>query len=351
MRKKEVKKDNNCLVDLPSNHSFYGIDLMKFICAILVCAIHIRPFYVVESFARARTFNFYIQQYLCRIAVPFFFVVAGFFLFRKIDFDNVDFEVIKKYSFKIFRLFGMWYALLFVGSKWHLWYLPTLGIAVWFVAFIIKYKIKARYFIPVIIIFYIIGLLYDSYNGVAIYLSANMVFKKVTVLSNIFFKSCRTALFFGLPFVGMGAVFAKKRISIKPSVSFILFCVSMLLFLGEAYFLRHLNVNNHPFSKDRNLYIMLIPTVFFLFHFCASIRLKPSDIWKKLRILSMLIFYLHLFVYYFVLIALNMFKRHFSINMLGYTFLISMFLILVLSIIIERLSQKEKFSWLKYLYS
>ena len=35
MRKKEVKKDNNCLVDLPSNHSFYGIDLMKFICAIM----------------------------------------------------------------------------------------------------------------------------------------------------------------------------------------------------------------------------------------------------------------------------------------------------------------------------
>ena len=67
--------------NLSKKVNFNGIDVMKFLCAIFVCTIHIEPFgrniFGVDL-------NFWLMNYVCRVAVPFYFVSAGFFLFRKI---------------------------------------------------------------------------------------------------------------------------------------------------------------------------------------------------------------------------------------------------------------------------
>lgn len=56
---------------------YYCVDLVKFICSILVVMIHVAPFGVNNNVYTL--FNYGIQHYLARIAVPFFFVPQGVF--------------------------------------------------------------------------------------------------------------------------------------------------------------------------------------------------------------------------------------------------------------------------------
>ena len=59
---------------------YCGLDLLKFIMAVLVAARHmIQVFYPAES-----RWRLVIGSWLSNLAVPIFFIIAGFLLFRKI---------------------------------------------------------------------------------------------------------------------------------------------------------------------------------------------------------------------------------------------------------------------------
>ena len=102
---------------------FPAIDIIKFLCAILVVAIHIPPLSSFSDNVYADHLNYGICQYLARIAVPFYFAAAGFLFFRKLDIHNFNAGIFKKYIFKNLRLLGLWTVLLFDGSTGHLWYI------------------------------------------------------------------------------------------------------------------------------------------------------------------------------------------------------------------------------------
>ena len=55
----------------------YSLDLSRWIAAFLVICIHTVP---LSSFSRLG--NALFVQVVCRLAVPFFFVCSGYFLFR-----------------------------------------------------------------------------------------------------------------------------------------------------------------------------------------------------------------------------------------------------------------------------
>ena len=59
---------------------FKGIDLIKFIMAIFVVAIHTHPFEGLSE-------NVFIQFWniIVRFAVPYFFIASGFLLFSKVS--------------------------------------------------------------------------------------------------------------------------------------------------------------------------------------------------------------------------------------------------------------------------
>lgn len=57
-----------------------SVDLVKFIMAIFVVAIHTHPYTCIEN----ANLSFFIQK-LISLSVPFFFVASGFFLWRKMD--------------------------------------------------------------------------------------------------------------------------------------------------------------------------------------------------------------------------------------------------------------------------
>ena len=60
--------------------TYDAVDLMKWICSILVVYIHMSPVLTGAPFVDSL-----IADGVCRIAVPFFFATSAFFLFRKMD--------------------------------------------------------------------------------------------------------------------------------------------------------------------------------------------------------------------------------------------------------------------------
>ena len=100
---------------LPRKHQYNGIDVFKLLCAFLIIVLHIKPFHT--DYLGFDHLNYWIQNCVCRIAVPFYFTASGFLLFRKMDFSNIDNNRIKSYCFKILRLLGTWTFLLFIGGQ------------------------------------------------------------------------------------------------------------------------------------------------------------------------------------------------------------------------------------------
>ena len=83
--------------------NYYGIDLLKFIMAVCVVAIHTQPLYSVQSIVVQRLFDT-----ITSLAVPYFFSVSGFLLFSKIDADiscRKNMEVCKRYLSRVLSLY------------------------------------------------------------------------------------------------------------------------------------------------------------------------------------------------------------------------------------------------------
>ena len=147
---------------------FPVIDLIKFLCAILVVVSHVPPLESFTANAFAENLNFGMIHYLARIAVPFYFSAAGFFLFRKINFDSFDFSVFRNYIFKNLRLLGLWSVLLFAGGTGHLWFMGGLFVAVCLLGILLHYRVSMRKMAVLAIVLYAIGLIGDSYYGILV---------------------------------------------------------------------------------------------------------------------------------------------------------------------------------------
>ena len=105
-------------------------------------------------------------------------------------------------------------------------------------------------------------------------------------------------------------------------------------------------------ARDYNMFISLVPETFFLFYIATHISLPQSNVFKKLRIMSILIFFGHTLVIFFVS---NLFEVLGRLGLLIPNSLIQFFLIVAICIVvsyaIEELSQKERYKVLRHLYS
>jgi peptidoglycan/LPS O-acetylase OafA/YrhL len=94
------------------NKSYAGIDILKFVMAIAVIAIHCNA---VLSVSKGNTNYGYIyptcMNWFIQLAVPFFFIVSGFLLGQKLN-DVSNFNLKKKYlkdrTIHLFKLYGYW---------------------------------------------------------------------------------------------------------------------------------------------------------------------------------------------------------------------------------------------------
>ncbi|MBQ7596721.1 MAG: acyltransferase, partial [Clostridia bacterium] len=147
---------------------YKGIDVFKFICAVMVVAIHTFK-------AEENSVGFYFTlMHFCSLAVPFFFVCSGFFLFKKMEFDEKfrikktkeNFAILVTFEKRIILSYLIWSVIYFIvklanafsdgkqevveyikelpfnfflnGTELHLWYLLCIIYAVPILYFILR---------------------------------------------------------------------------------------------------------------------------------------------------------------------------------------------------------------------
>ena len=159
--------------------AYPGIDVFRIVAAILVIAIHTYPLADLNS-----TADYLVVHVVCRIAVPFFFLASGFFLFPA-GTDPLDalphflkrsaciyaaaivlYIPVNLYAgyFKTEHLLpAMLRDIFFDGTFYHLWYLPAAILGAGFC--LRRFGIKGAFAVSAVL--YLIGLFGDSYYGVA----------------------------------------------------------------------------------------------------------------------------------------------------------------------------------------
>ena len=336
------QKQQPISVDRSGNYN--GMDLMKFLGAIMVFTMHILPFYgesPVEKYM-----NYALKNYLFRVAVPFYFASAGYFLFRKMPLYEPDTALVKNYCFRMLRLFALWQLLLFLGGTGHLWYLRETAVAVAIVAFCLHKKIRFRNVWLLASLLYLIGMLGQNYYGLAAPLREIPQIQSAWKFYQDCFTTTRNGLFMGFLFVLMGVFFAHYEISLKPRTAFVGLTASMMLMFGEAVAVKYLD-----WPVDYNMYIFLVPAVFFLVCFCLGVQLKDRPIYKRLRVISTVVYFCHMFTGVVVQEIIWKVDDLLGMYISRYMYILCLIGTLAFAAWIEWLTRREKFKWLNWFLS
>lgn len=335
---------NYSLTDQPKGTTYNGIDLVKFFCSLLIIAVHVPPLYSVSPLL-----NYGIQQYLARLAVPFFFTASGFFVFRKTSLHDFSFEASLHFTKKMLRLYGTWIAILIAGVTYHLWYMTAAVVAVLLVSFLISKKVSPKQVVLISSFLYVIGLLGDSYYGLIAPLDSIRLFHIIFAAFSTIFSTTRNGVFMGMIYVSIGMIFAYYPIKMKGKYALGGFIVSVLLLLGEVILLKMYDI-----PRNYNMYVFLVPAIFFLFYIATHMQLKDSKKYAALRVLGALMYYTHTLVYMLVSYFIPFIINHGAPSGIDNSVIIygtTVICTFILSAVIYQASQTKRFRWLKWLYS
>lgn len=300
-----------------------SIDLFRIICAIMVIAIHTKPFADVNG-----NVEFVATQIIPRIAVPFFYTVIGYFYISKLINNQKPFVK----SFRRFLIiYILWSIIYFIkdvmylikdngninefiitcikdffifGSEEHLWFFPSL----FFSIIVITLANKFRLLKPLAVfsfVFYFIVLLGSSY-----YELGNKILLINDLINFKYFDSViRRTFGIAIPFLLQGYwlnIFIKKyeKNNIKNAI---LLVIMYILFVIEIILVTIFNI-----QKNVTITIFLYPVVFIIMRLLIDNPLpefqKLSDITRKM---SNFMYYSHPI---FIIIIAIMFKYIFNIE-------------------------------------
>lgn len=281
---------------------YSNLDILKFICSILIIILHLRPF-LDYSDQLDLTFN----NIITRTCVPIFFVITGYFVAKK-EKENPDY--IKKYIKKMIPLYLVWsllylpviisyaivnfstvesyisliplpfpvifllfilllpiillIALVYTGIYYHLWYFPAVMLSLWVLSKW-KKKFKVKYLLIISFILLLFGAT-ETYYGIL----PTSIKQLVTYYYNIFFTT-RNFLFFGLFYVVMG-YHMQSREQPYSRFCFEKLAVSVLFLIFEVIFLQGTE------RLNSNILLSCLPLTYYLF--ISSIYL-PNTISKR----------------------------------------------------------------------
>lgn len=286
---------------------YYGLDIGKFICALLIISSHFASEWGNFSKSVDMIFSIYI------IAVPFFFAVSGFLLFNKIE--NTDATqhkgILTKYLKKIVLMYLMWSVIYIafnvatfckfgitsqevvnyihqciVYSTYDtIWFLPALAVGVVMVYFMRK-VLSFRNILILAVVFYILGMFGVTYSGV---MAKSELLSAVYSTYEKVFLTTRNGFFNGFPFVALGAYIAYevnegkyKKANLK---YIILSAVFGIFFVAEAFATKKLF-----HAPNANTVFMLLPFVYFAIKFLLGVNVPDNKICYTLRKLSTTMF-------------------------------------------------------------
>ncbi|WP_169081516.1 acyltransferase family protein [Paenibacillus sp. PL91] len=276
--------------------NYGGLDILKFIVAILVIANHTGPMHAYNANA-----DYLISGILTRIAVPIFFMTSGFFFFRKwTGVHTNDSKAWLGYMKKIgvlyviaillyiplnlytgyfkesFTLYSFFKDIVFDGTFYHLWYLPALMIGITITYFLYR-KMSLTALLAIVSLLYVIGLFGDSYYGLI-----EGVYGITQFYDAMFFifDYTRNGLFYAPIYLVLGAWAAKHPLQArKPIIYASLFLLSLGLMFAEAIMLKSLELPRHD-----SMYIFALPATYFLFQWALLWKGQSGRAFREWRV-------------------------------------------------------------------
>lgn len=257
--------------------------------------------------------NLFIAN-VCCMAVPFFFIVSGYFFGRGLE-KNENYskkEYFKKYEKNLLKMYIVWsligipfmvktylkiygrnYSYIFLlmirnvffsGTFGIYWYiLAMIGGSILIYYFSSKNKLKLMYLLS--FIFFIFGVLYTGFQSIA---ENNIIFSYLFKLTWVIFASERNFLMVGWFYMSIGYYLATHEIKIKLSWSIVLFILFTGLKFGESY------LNSTDILNGNT--ISIVQALQAVAYFLIAINLKLNcmqGISKTMRELSSTIYFTH----------------------------------------------------------
>jgi len=332
-----------------NSQNYPWIDRVKYLVSFLVLVIHFRPFSDYNSIL-----DFTSIHIVARIAVPFFFISAGYF----IGINGLKKSAVLKSIKKNFKLYVVWtiiylpiFILIFMpqypnilidltvlGVYYHLWFIPALIFSLIALYYLSKF-LKPITITFIAFILFVVGVFGDSYHGV---LQSGWFIENMNRYLSIF-STTRNGLFFGLLFVSLGYLIQTSEIHTRISIrnAWIGFIIGYILMFVEMGLLMTFS---DPF--EYNMYFSIIPTTFFLF--CICLKYPSDELSIDLRNKATLIYFSHFIVYFIVYGIITALKLDFLLqSSLSRYFIAVISSILFANFVIKQKKKNKK--WTNYL--
>lgn len=344
-----------------NNKLYYqNLDILKYISAILIIVLHLRPF-INYSDQLDLAFN----NIITRICVPIFFIITGYFVAKK-EKDNKNY--IKDYIKRIIPLYLFWsllyvpviigtivqnlsviheylsgvnidlfgiiillifllpiiilIALCYTGVYYHLWYFP----AIIFSLLLLK-KWKKKFDIKYLLIISFILLLFgatETYYGVL-----PLSIKRILSYYYSIFFTTRNFLFFGLFYVVLGYFMGRKD-KVYSKNCFAKLIISFFLLIFEVILLHDTN------RLNSNILLSCVPLTYYLF--ISSIYIKNNI---KLKFpfgnLSKYYYLIHPMIIFIISLLFKDINKYPYLNIL-----IVILITHIISVLIIKLKKKNK---------
>jgi serine/alanine racemase len=264
---------------------FPALDRFRLLAAMLVICNHTSPLASYTALG-----DFWLTRVLARLAVPFFFMVSGYFLAKS------NWRSLGSFLKKLLILYGCaillylplnWYGggytpgqwlqnLLVEGTFYHLWYFPATILGAIVARQLSRLGLPAALGIAALL--YLVGLGGDSYYGLAVEVPA------LKTLYDGIFTLCghsRNGLFFAPLFLLLGAA----GVTLRRRTAAVGFALSLALLSAEGLWLHSLGVQRHD-----SMYLTLPVVMLFLFSLLQSSNTGRD---KRAGDLAQLVYLIH----------------------------------------------------------
>ncbi len=291
---------------------YYGLDVVKFFLAVLVAERHVVQIY----FDASSKWRILLNNWLSNLAVPVFFTIAGFFLFKKLEEGKYDSNKkhVFRYCSRIIWMYVIWSILylptdmnwltdgditkvevvsrvqsfLFCSTIPQLWYLPALALACLLVWLAWEKGMKIWQILVVGAVLLVCGYLVDNW-----YFNRNfpeILKMAVTGYRNIFLTP-RNGIFYGMFYIALGLMFAKTKWRLpfwyaSAGTVFFIWCMYReIMRITDA-------------GSNTNFVFFAVPAAYCLFTAASVLDLKPRRLYPRLRGMSQWIYLSHFYFFH-----------------------------------------------------
>ncbi|MGF1751184.1 acyltransferase [Vibrio cionasavignyae] len=298
---------------MPNNKIMSSFELARIVALIAVISIHCQLF-LTHSLVNDEPWFNYLTNQAARFAVPLFFIIAGYLIQPKLN--KTPYRTVRAYCYPIMVIWAIWsvtylvtpfnlatvsefgylaerqqywdYLMLnplnslFEGGLVHLWFLPSLCLAVLMIAWFVDNHCRTL-LIPFAAIIYTYGLIAGSYQV-------------ITHDETAIFT--RNGPFLSFLMVAIGFEIRRRHWTLSTSKALLLAIFGMILHYSEAFYL-------HQLGQVFNSNDFLIGTVFWATGIFLWLQSKPQlgnyPIVHKLAKLVLPMYVVH----FIVIIGLN----------------------------------------------